>query len=251
MSSLKSKSIIVTGGGSGIGRAATEILVAQGALVTIADLNETCGHAVADATNKLGPGQAQFVRTDISDEESVRAMVGAAVSRFGRLDGAINAAGVVQHWKVLHELTTAEWDFVCNINLRGMFFCMKYQIAAMLGTGGGSIVAISSVAATMAFGNSPEYCASKAGVTGLVRATAIDYAKAGIRVNALLPGATATPLVERALATKPADLGSLSVPMARMAEAAEIARGAVWMVSDEASYMTGSCMTIDAGLSVA
>jgi 2,5-dichloro-2,5-cyclohexadiene-1,4-diol dehydrogenase 1 len=251
VSGLEGKSIIITGGGSGIGRAAAEILAARGALVTIADLNEDGGQAAADTANKLGPGQSQFVRSDISNEEAVRRMVAAAVSRFGRLDGAINAAGVVQHWKVLHELTAAEWDFVCNINLRGMFFCMKYEIEAMLRTGGGSIVAISSVAATMAFASSPEYCASKAGVTGLVRATAIDYAKAGIRVNALLPGATATALVERALATKPAQLGSLSVPMERMADAAEIARGAVWMVSDESSYMTGSCVTIDAGLSIA
>jgi 2,5-dichloro-2,5-cyclohexadiene-1,4-diol dehydrogenase 1 len=113
VSSLKGKSIIVTGGGSGIGRAATEILVAQGALVTIADLNETGGHAVADATNKLGPGQAQFVRTDISDEESVRAMVDAAVSRFGRLDGAINAAGVVQHWSSRQRSGTSSVTSTC------------------------------------------------------------------------------------------------------------------------------------------
>lgn len=251
MSSVKGKSIIVTGGGSGIGRSAVELLAAAGALVTVADLNEAGGNAAVEAANKLGPGQAQFIRTDVANEDSVRSMVGAAVSRFGRLDGAINSAGVVQHWKMLHELSAAEWDFVCNINLRGMFFCMKYEIEALLRTGGGAIVAISSVAATMAFSRSPEYCASKAGVTGLVRATAVDYAKSGIRVNALLPGATATPLVERALATKPADSGSLSIPLARMADAVEIARGAVWMVSDEASYMTGSCVTIDAGLSVA
>jgi NAD(P)-dependent dehydrogenase (short-subunit alcohol dehydrogenase family) len=248
---VNGKSIIVTGGGSGIGRAAAEILVSRGARVTIADLNETGGRAVVEAANAAGPGKAQFVRTDVSNEESVRAMVEAAVSAYGRLDGAINAAGVVQHWKVLHELTAEEWDFVCNINLRGMFFCMKYQIEAMLRTGGGAIVAISSAAATMAFGMSPEYCASKAGVTGLVRGAAVDYARSGIRINALLPGATATPLVERALATRPASLGSISVPMERMAEPAEIARGAVWMVSDESSYMTGSCVTIDAGLTIA
>jgi NAD(P)-dependent dehydrogenase (short-subunit alcohol dehydrogenase family) len=242
MSGLDGKSVIVTGGASGIGRAAVEILGEAGALVTVADL---------DAAAAASAARVQFIRTDISVEDSVRAMVDAAVAKYGRLDGAINAAGVAQHWKLLHELSAAEWDFVSNINLRGMFFCMKHEIAAMLRTGGGAIVAIASIAATMAFGNSAEYCASKAGVTGLVRAAAIDYAKAGIRVNALLPGATLTPLVERALATKPANLGSLDIPNGRIAQPREIAQGAVWMLSDEASYMTGSCMTIDAGLSVA
>lgn len=248
---MNGKSLIVTGGGSGIGRAAVEILVSRGAYVTVADINETGGRGVAEAANAAGPGKAQFVRTDVANEDSVRAMVEAALAAYGRLDGAINAAGVVQHWKLLHELTAAEWDFVCNINLRGMFFCLKYEIEAMLGSGGGAIVAISSAAATMAFGRSPEYCASKAGVTGLVRGAAIDYAKSGIRINALLPGATLTPLVERALATRPASLGSISIPLERMAEPAEIARGAVWMVSEDSSYMTGSCVTIDAGLTVA
>lgn len=248
---MNGKSIIVTGGGSGIGRAAVEILVSRGAYVTVADLNETGGRGVAETTNAAGPGKAQFVRTDVANEESVRAMVKEALAAYGQLDGAINAAGVVQHWKRLHELSAAEWDFVCNINLRGMFFCMKYEIEAMLRTGGGAIVAISSAAATMGFGMSPEYCASKAGVTGLVRGAAVDYAKSGIRINALLPGATATPLVERALATRPAALAPISIPMARMAEPAEIARGAVWLVSEESSYMTGSCVTIDAGLTIA
>jgi 2,5-dichloro-2,5-cyclohexadiene-1,4-diol dehydrogenase 1 len=169
----------------------------------------------------------------------------------GRLDGAINAAGVPQLGKKLHELESAEWDAHFAVNLRGVFLCMKYQIDAMLRGGGGSIVVISSIAAVLGLQTSPEYCASKAGVTGLVRSAAIDYAKQGIRVNALLPGATRTPLAMQALATKPPGVGPMPVPNGRMAEPAEIARGAVWMVSDDASYMSGSCMTIDAGLSIA
>jgi NAD(P)-dependent dehydrogenase (short-subunit alcohol dehydrogenase family) len=251
MDKLAGKSVIVTGGGSGIGRAAVELLGEQGALVTVADLNEAGGKAAAAALNKGGQGRAQFVTADVSSEESVRAMVAAAASKFGSVDGAINSAGVVQHWKLLHELSAAEWDFVVNINLRGMFFCIKYQIQQMMKNSGGAIVAIASIAANIGFGNSAEYCASKAGVTGLVRAAAMDYAKQGIRVNALLPGPTMTPLVERALATKPKNLGSLELPIGRIAAPAEVARGAVWMISDEASYMSGSCMTIDGGLSVA
>jgi NAD(P)-dependent dehydrogenase (short-subunit alcohol dehydrogenase family) len=250
MSGLKGKSVIVTGGGSGIGRAAVEILCDAGAFVTVADLNEDGGSAVV-AKVRDGNGKAQFVRTDVSDEESVRAMVAAAVSAFGRLDGAINAVGVLQHWKRVHEISAAEWDFVVNVNLRGMFFCLKHEIASMLKTGGGSIVAIASIAANLGLPNSGEYCASKAGVTGLVRAAATDYAKDGIRVNALLPGSTMTPMVERALATKPKELGgAIAVPSGRMAQPAEIANGAVWMISDQASFMTGSSMTIDAGISI-
>jgi NAD(P)-dependent dehydrogenase (short-subunit alcohol dehydrogenase family) len=128
---------------------------------------------------------------------------------------------------------------------------MKYQILAMLETGGGAIVAISSVAANLGFPMSGEYCASKAGVMGLVRAAATDYAKSNIRVNALLPGSTRTPMVERALATKPQELGGpVPVPSGRMADPREIANGAVWMISDESSYMTGNSLTLDAGMSI-
>ena len=250
MSSLKGKSIIVTGGGSGIGRAAVEMLCDAGARVTVADLNEAGGNAVVTAARGRA-GEAQFVRTDVSSEDSVKALVAAAVSRYGRLDAAINAAGVLQHWKRVADLTAAEWDFVCNINLRGVFLCMKYQILSMLETGGGAIVAISSVAATLGFPMSGEYCASKAGVMGLVRAAATDYAKSNIRVNALLPGSTRTPMVEKALATKPQELGGpVPVPSGRMADPREIANGAVWMLSDESSYMTGSSLTLDAGMSI-
>lgn len=250
MSGLQGKSVIVTGGGSGIGRAAVEILCEAGACVTVADLNEEGGNAVV-ARAAGGPGKARFVRVDVSSEDSVRHLVAAAVAAYGRLDAAINAAGVVQHWKRVHEISAAEWDFVVNINLRGMFFCLKHQIAAMLQSGGGAIVAIASIAANLGLPMSGEYCASKAGVMGLVRAAATDYAKNGIRVNALLPGSTRTPMVERALATKPKELGGpISVPSGRMAEPVEIANGAVWMISDQASFMTGSSLTLDAGISI-
>lgn len=250
MSGLKGKSVIVTGGGSGIGRAAVEILCEAGAWVTVADLNEEGGNAVLTRAAG-GPGKARFVRTDVSSEESVKELVATTVAAYGRLDAAINAAGVVQHWKRVHEISAAEWDFVVNINLRGMFFCLKHQIAAMLKSGGGAIVAIASIAANLGLPMSGEYCASKAGVMGLVRAAATDYAKDGIRVNALLPGTTRTPMVERALATKPKELGGpISVPSGRMAEPVEIANGAVWMISDQASFMTGSSMTLDAGISI-
>lgn len=250
MSGLKGKSVIVTGGGSGIGRAAVEILCEMDAWVTVADLREQAGvGSVAD--RQKGAGKAQFVRTDVSSEDSVQAMVAAAISSYGRLDGAINAAGVVQHWKRVAEISAAEWDYVNNVNLRGMFFCLKHQIAGMLQSGGGAIVAIASIAANLGFPMSGEYCASKSGVMGLVRAAATDYAKDNIRVNAVLPGSTRTPMVERALATKPKELGGpIPVPSGRMAEPREIANGAVWMISDAASFMNGSSLTLDGGMSI-
>jgi 2,5-dichloro-2,5-cyclohexadiene-1,4-diol dehydrogenase 1 len=248
MNGLQGKSVVVTGGGSGIGRAAVEILCDAGALVTVADLYEEGGKAAVVGKRAEC---AQFVRTDVASEDSVKTMVAAAVSRFGRLDSAINAAGVVQHWKRVADISAAEWDFVNNINLRGMFFCIKHEIAAMLQTGGGAIVAIASIAANLGFPMSGEYCASKAGVMGLVRAAATDYAKANIRVNSLLPGSTMTPMVERALASKPKELGAaISIPSGRMAEPAEIAHGAVWMISDQASFMNGSSLTLDGGMSI-
>ena len=250
MTSLSGKSIIVTGGGSGIGRAAAELLGRAGAVVTIADLDVGGGNAAVAAATAEGGGRAQFVRTDVSKEEQVRALVAAAVETYGRVDGAINAAGVVQHWKPLHELTAEEWDFVININLRGMFFCLKHQVAAMLPSGGGSIVAIASLSAVMTFGHDAEYCASKAGVTGLVRAAARDYAMSGIRVNAVLPGATATPMVARARAQKPKELGTITIPNGRLAEPAEVARAAIFLVSDDSSYVNGASLPVDAGLSI-
>jgi len=251
MSGFTGKSIIVTGGASGIGYAAAELLAEQGALVTIADLDEAAGRAAAARLTEQGPGKARFVRTDVALEESVKAMVAEAVSAHGRLDGAINAAGVASRGAPVHELSAAEWRRVTGVNLDGMFFCVKHQIAAMLETGGGAIVAVSSAAAVMGLIHSSDYCASKAGVAGLVRGAALDYAKRGIRINALLPGATDTPMSRRSMEQNTAIAGTLTVPMDRMAEPREIAAGAVWMVSDQASYMTGACISIDAGMTIA
>jgi len=243
--------VIVTGGGSGIGRAAVGLLAGLGANVTIADVDVAGGEAVAAAANAAGPGNARFVRTDVADEGAVRALVERATAWTGRLDAAINGAAIVQHGKPLHELATAEWDACMNVNLRGLYFCTKYQLIAMLPGGGGAICAIASVAATMAFTNSPEYCASKAGVTGLVRSVAYDYGRHGIRMNALLPGATDTPLSARARSLRPPDAPLLTIPSARRADPVEIARSAVWMISEGASYMNGACVTVDGGMSIA
>jgi len=250
MNGLTGKSIIVTGGGSGIGQAACRLLGEGGALVTIADLNEAGGRATAEEIEAAGIGKAQFVHTDVSNEDDVKAMVAAAVSAYGKLDGAINAAGVPQHGKPMHEVTADEFDFVCGINLRGMFLCVKYQVQAMLEKGG-AIVAIASTAGVTGVPNSSEYCASKSGVMGLVRGVSVDYADKGIRINAVLPGGTWTPMVQRSLEQDPGLQKVVDTfPMKRFAQPVEIASGAVWMVSDQASYCTGAMLSIDGALSV-
>jgi NAD(P)-dependent dehydrogenase (short-subunit alcohol dehydrogenase family) len=250
MVGLEERSFIVTGGASGIGKAAVQMLIEAGCFVTVADFDETAAQFVG-SLDKSGDGRAQFIRTDVSQETSVRGMVEAAVAKYGRLHGAINSAGIGPRGKPIHELSADQWDSCLNVNLRGIFLCVKHEIAAMLDTGGGAIVAVSSASGVMGNLNSSEYCASKAGVTGLVRGVAIDYAQRGIRINSLLPGATDTPLAHRARLDNPKIVGTIPVPMGRMAQPSEIAAGAVWMLSDYASYMTGSCMTIDAGMTIA
>lgn len=248
MNGLSGKSVIVTGGGSGIGAAAAQLLGDAGCLVTIADLNEPGGTAAADEISRTGHGRAQFIRTDVSDETSVRAMVDRAMAAYGKLDGAINAAGVPQNGKIAHEVTTEEWDRVNSVNLRGMFFCVKYEIIAM-GAKGGSIVAIASSAGVVGVPNSSEYCASKSGAMGFVRGVAADYADKGIRINAVLPGGTWTPMVQFSLEQDPSLHKVVETfPMKRFAQPTEIAAGAVWLVSDHASYVTGAMIPIDGGL---
>jgi NAD(P)-dependent dehydrogenase (short-subunit alcohol dehydrogenase family) len=241
---------MVTGGGSGIGRAAALQLARRGYAVLVADRDEDGGRAVAQAIGAAG-GTARFVRTDVSDEDSVRQAVAAALAQFGRLDVAINSAGVPQAGKALHELGADEWDRCHAINLRGMFLCMKHQMGAMVQAGAGAIVAISSAAAEKGLVHSADYCASKAGILGLVRSSAVDYAPLGIRINALLPGGTDTPLAARSVAANPKIVGTLTVPMGRMASPDEIAAAAVWLVSPEASYLTGAVLAADGGMTAA
>ena len=244
------RSVIVTGGASGIGAAAVERLARSGAAVTLADRDEALGRDLA--ARLQGDGFAvQFVRMDVTDEDSVRAGVEVAVSAYGGLDGAINSAGVPQRAVPLHELEAADWDLGVDINLRGMFLAMKHEVRAMLAGQGGAICAISSAAALKGLLNSADYCSAKAGVIGLVHAAAIDYADQGIRINALLPGATATPLAARSSAANPRLGQTLRVPIGRIASPDEVAAAAVWLISPEASYVTGASLSVDGAMSIA
>lgn len=248
MRGLDGKSVIVTGGGSGIGRAAALLLAEAGCKVTIGDRSETAARAVADEIAAAG-GTAQPFTVDVADETQVRAMVDAAVSALGALHGAVNAAGVSQVGKKAHEVTIEDWDRCHGVNLRGLFLCNKYEIVAMLDGGGGSIVNIASTAASVGFPNGAEYCASKAGVMGLVRGAAIDYATSGIRINAVLPGGTLTPMLKGAMAADPRLEPALAAvhPMNRFGQPEEIAAMARFLLSDEASFTTGAAFAVDGG----
>ena len=243
------KSAIVTGGGSGIGAAVCLTLAKAGYQVTIADVNDEGGQETVARVRESG-GIAHFVHTDVAVESEVVALVASAVNTYGKLDAACNAAGICQRGKIMHELSSEEWDRCIAINLRGLFLCNKYQVRAMLEVGGGAIVNIASAVSMVAVPNGAEYCASKAGVMGLVRGAAIDYATKGIRINAVLPGGTRTPMLTSAIATDATLEAALVAvhPMGRFCAPDEIAGAVRWLLSDEASYVTGSAIAVDGGM---
>lgn len=245
---LGSKAFVVTGSGSGIGRAAAMLLGKAGASIIIADVNVAGGEETASKINSETGGKAHFIRADVSTAEGAEAMVAECLARYGRLDGALNNAGVPQAGKLMHELSVEDWDKCHGINLRGVFLCMRAQVRAMLEGTGGSIVVISSNAAVLGVGRTAEYCASKAGVMGLVRAAAVDYAAQNIRVNGILPGGTMTPMVQASIEQDP-NIQSIinTFPMKRLGQPHEIAAGAVFLLSDAASYVTGVGWSIDGG----
>lgn len=245
---LTDKSVLVTGATSGIGLACVRLLLDAGCHVTAASRSEASGQELLASVDSSQASRLRFVRTDVSDEADVRALVHRAVDAFGRLDGAINSAGIPPAGIAVHELSADEWDRRTGINLRGMFFCLKYQIAAMREAGGGSIVAITSAGGERSIAFGSEYSAAKGGVHSLVRAAALENASLGIRVNSIMPGAVDTPMLAQATGDNP-DLEDITTaaPMARVGRPEEIAHGALWLVSDHASFITGAEIPIDGG----
>jgi len=256
MTALNQKSIIVTGGGSGIGAAAVLLMARVGARVTVADINEAGGQDVVGKVVADG-GEAQFVRTDISDEGDVEAMIHAAVAAYGRLDGAFNNAGIPAYshqgkGKSLTCLDTMPVEIFrrgIEINVVGTFLCMKYEIAAMKATGGGSIVNTSSGAGVLAIAGAPDYVAAKHAVIGLTKSAALDYATVPIRVNALIPGVIRTPMMEASFEEHPHlyDWAAEMQPNKRLGKPVEVAEAALWLLSDAASFVTGISMPVDGG----
>jgi len=246
---LEDKVVLVTGAGSGLGRATAAVLVEEGARLVLADRN---ADAVTAAAQELTAGgfMAVAVTADISVAADAASMVQVALDRFGRLDGAYNNAGVEDSLQPAHLTAEEDWDRVIAVDLKGHGFSMKYELAHMVQRGSGSIVNAASVLSHVANPNVPAYTAAKHGVAGLTRSAAVDYARTGIRVNAVSPGAIRTELLQRTIDSgqvSEADYAALH-PMNRLGEAVEVGQAVAWLLSDRASFVTGHCLAVDGGM---
>ncbi|MCK7592725.1 SDR family NAD(P)-dependent oxidoreductase [Pseudomarimonas salicorniae] len=254
MSNMQDKVALVTGASSGIGRATAELFATNGAKVVVAARRGDELDALVAAIEAAG-GQASAVQTDVSKSEDVQAMVQHAVGTFGRIDYAVNNAGIEGVFSAITELPDEEWDRVLGINLRGVFLCMKHQARAMLAAGqGGAIVNVGSVNSFLGFPTGSAYCTSKHGLIGLTTSVSAELAVQGIRVNLVCPGIVDTPMHHRArnlLGDEIYDQGVLpSVHLRRAGRPEEIAQAIVFLCSDAASYITGTTLTPDGGLTL-
>ena len=246
MNALKNKVALITGSGSGIGRAAAILFAAEGAKVVISDIQEAHGNAVVEEIKKSG-GEAFFVMADSSKPEDNQRLVEQTIDKYGALHIAVNNAGIGGPLSNTADYPIEGWQKVININLSGVFYGLKYQIPAMLKSGGGSIVNIASILGQAGTRFSPAYVAAKHGVVGLTKAAALEYADQKIRINSVGPGYIKTPLVMNALdeATLNALVGMH--PIGRLGESEEIAELILWLGSDKSSFVTGSYYAADGG----
>jgi NAD(P)-dependent dehydrogenase (short-subunit alcohol dehydrogenase family) len=242
------KVALVTGGASGLGRAAVRLLAGAGARVAVADIDERSGAETVELVRAAG-GEATFVRTDVTREPEVAALVAGVVETWGRLDCAINNAGIAGPYKPLPEYTLDEWNQVLAIDLTAVFLGLKYEIPQMVSQGGGAIVNTSSGAGLIGYPGLPAYVASKHGVIGLTRTAGIEFATAGIRVNAVCPGSTLTPMLEASMGDDPAARQAMeaTTPMRRLGHPDEIAHAMVWLLSDDASFVNAHPFAVDGG----
>jgi NAD(P)-dependent dehydrogenase (short-subunit alcohol dehydrogenase family) len=246
---MKDRVAIVTGAASGIGRATAIAFAQAGARLSLSDLNEAGGAETLEAVRKAGV-DGMFTRCDVAQEKDVDAMVAKTVERFGRLDCAYNNAGIENDPKPITEITPEVFDRVMSINVRGVYLCMKAEIAAMLRNKRGAIVNTASVAGLIGPAGLSPYVASKHAVVGLTKSASSEFASAGIRVNAVCPGLIRTPMLDRLEANLGSDAFQAFVaatPIRRVADPAEVAAAVVWLCSDAASFVTGFPMAVDGG----
>lgn len=252
---LDGKAALVTGGGSGIGRATAIAMAREGARVAVSDLSKEGIDETVALINAAG-GQSIAIQGDVTDEADVANMVSRTVSAFGRIDCAFNNAGVAGRsvgppGQCIHELTQSSVAKMFSVNLMGVFLCLKYEIAQMLKQGGGgAIVNTASIAGLVGLATSAHYVATKHGVVGLTKSAAIEYAQDGIRVNCVNPGYIKTPMTRETMDERYDEIIA-KVPVRRLGVPEEIAEAVVWMCSDKASFMTGASHVIDGGYSAA
>jgi NAD(P)-dependent dehydrogenase (short-subunit alcohol dehydrogenase family) len=248
VSLLEGKAALVTGGGSGLGRASAIALARAGASVTVADVDEQGGEETAALVFEEAGGDADFVRADVTRADEVEAMVDKAVARWGHLDCALNNAGTTGESATTADYTIDGWNRAIALNLTGVFLCLKYELPAMLERGG-AIVNMASGAGLVGFPGLPAYVASKHGVVGLTKAAALEYASQGVRINAICPGSTRTPMLEGFMGgdEQVERMMTRAVPLGRLGRPEEIAEAVVWLCSDAASFVVGHARAVDGG----
>jgi NAD(P)-dependent dehydrogenase (short-subunit alcohol dehydrogenase family) len=244
---LNGKAAVVTGGAGGIGRATARLLAARGANVLVADVKDDGGRETVEQIAGVGGG-AQYRHTDVTVEAEVDALVQHAVDAFGRLDIAVNNAGIVGTYGPVAELSFTEWRRVIDTNLHAVFLCIRAEIPRLLAGGGGSIVNVASAAGLVGFAGLAAYVAAKHAVVGLTKSVALEHARSGIRVNAVCPGSVRTPMLEAFAGTEEALQGmGRMAPVGRLGTPDEIAEAITWLSSDAASFVTGIAMATDGG----
>ena len=243
---LDSRITLITGGGSGIGRATAIACAEEGNKVIVADMDVEGGEETQHQIKDKG-GEALFIRADVSQTVDVEALVSRAVQQYGRLDCAFNNAGIEGESVPLAESTEEVWDRVLGVNLKGVWLCMKYELRQMLKQGSGAIVNNASFLGLLGSSSNPAYTASKHGVVGLTKSAALAYSKSGIRVNAVCPGLVETPLTDRKFGRFPErkEAAIARHPIGRLGTTKEIAAAVVWLFSDAASFVTGHSLSVD------
>ena len=250
MARVEGKVVVITGAASGIGREAALLFSKEGARVCVADVTEEAGEETASEC-----ADAFFVKVDVTSTESVQAMYRATAERYGGIDVLYNNAGIMPDDDAsILETEPDTWQRVQDVNLKGVYLCCKYGIPYLLERGGGSVINVASFVALMGAATSQiSYSASKGAVLSMSRELAVEFARRGVRVNALCPGPVETPLLMRLFADDPAayERRRVHLPMGRLAQAREIAQGALFLASDDASYVNGAAFVVDGGITAA
>ncbi len=249
MGLFEKKIALVTGASSGIGKATAMRFAEEGATVVLADVQEDAGKQTATDISAATKSETLFVRCDVSQPKQVEELIALVIERFGRIDAAFNNAGIEGAPAATHECTLENWTRTIDINLRGIWLCMKHEIPHMLKQESGSIVNCASIAGLVGFANLPAYTASKHGVIGLTRTAALEYARQGLRINAVCPGVIDTPMVQRFTQGNAEALDQLTSgePVGRLGKPEEIGDAVIWLCSPRSSFVTGQALAVDGG----